>query len=404
MRDSFSPAEWARLTSLLSGPEFPEREYLRSGYTFADVYAMAAWLCAYYAETSAGKERVCLATENKAVIAAALLASLGGGPVLLLPYALSRRVLEGIQQRTGFTRAIADAECPLPAGVDVVCPQPVGTLRQAAVTGEPVIGPHLLQLCTGGTTGMPQLWSKTAANIFKEAFFLARWLRVTERDCIVATVSPCHIYGLLFSVVLPLVTSATVLDTTPSFPREIINAVQEEEGTVLVSVPNHFSALQGKKISEGSLRLAVSSAGMLDRSVNEGFAALNAIPVVEVFGSTETGGIGSRNRYRGEDHFTAFPAVDWKTSNSRLCVRSPFTSPDAPCDRQGFFLSGDHVVPVDNRTFSLSGRVDDVTKVGGKRVNLEGCDQCCSSRKASRTALFLLYRSLRGGGTGLQPS
>ncbi len=45
---------------------------------------------------------VCLAAENKAVVAAALLASLAGGPTLFLPYAFSANALAQMQQATGF--------------------------------------------------------------------------------------------------------------------------------------------------------------------------------------------------------------------------------------------------------------------------------------------------------------
>ncbi len=366
-----SATEMAVLVSLLNGPKFPAKEFIRSGYSFAEVYAMAAWLRTYFAGPGNAEKTVCLATENRGIMAASLLASLAGGPVLLLPFAFSGQALAGIQKATGFHTAIAETTRPLPAGIKVICPQAATSPANLPATA---LSPEseLLRIFTGGTTAMPQVWAKTAANIFLEAQFLASWLGVTENDCIVATISPYHIYGLLFSVALPLVSSATVLGGTPSFPGEIITSVQEQSGTLLVSVPAHYRALRGKKTSAGTLRLAVSSAGMLEKADNDDFTRQNKVGLVEIYGATETGGIASRKRFLGEERFTVFPVVEWKISGQRLSVRSPYLSPDASCDELGFFLTGDRVEPFGEKSFSLQGRLDHITKVGGKRVNLEG--------------------------------
>ena len=120
-----------------------------------------------------------------------------------------------------------------------------------------------------------------------------------------------------------------------------------------------------------TLRLAFSSAGMLDAADNKEFCRTNKKGVVEVYGSTETGGIATRNRSLGEEYFTAFPTIDWKIIDSRLAVRSPYISPDLPVDAAGFFHAGDRVEARGTQHFSLQGRADTVTKVGGKRVDLE---------------------------------
>ena len=93
--------------------------------------------------------------------------------------------------------------------------------------------------------------------------------------------------------------------------------------------------------------------------------------VVEVYGSTETGGIATRNRALGEEFFTPFPTIDWKIIEGRLAVRSAYISPDLPIDEEGFFTASDRVEARGTHEFSLKGRADTVTKVGGKRVDLE---------------------------------
>jgi acyl-CoA synthetase (AMP-forming)/AMP-acid ligase II len=355
------------IEALLQGPTSPEQEFVRAGATFGEVYAMAAGLRELFAGLEQPVAAVCCGAEDKALLAAALLASLAGGPTLLLPYAFSAKALVQLHQATGFTTALSDIPREFPAGVRMVSPPAAGTAKNP-VGHRPCHQPELLKIFTGGSTGTPHIWSKTAANIFGEGFFLARRFEVTQRDCILATIPPYHIFGLLFSVILPLVASATVVNDTPSFPEEIVRVAKNSQVTILASVPVHYRVLRDKKID---LRLAFSSAGMLDRQDNEIFCRHNRLGVVEIYGSTETGGIATRNRWRGEEDFTPFPTLAWKIAGDRLAVQSPYVSPDLPVDSGGFFTAGDLVEARGAGQFCLKSRADTVTKVGGKRVDLE---------------------------------
>ncbi len=352
---------------LLLEPAYPEKKFTSSGTTFAEVYAMAANVYKALAAPEYKDSPVCLAADNKAIIAAALLASLAGGPPLLLPYAFSGKALKDAQQASGFSIAIADTEREFPKDVKVISPYKEDGLQLPLSTNVST-QTELLKIFTGGSTGAPQAWSKTAANIFGEGLFLTRNYNVNEQDCIVATIPPYHIYGLLFSIVLPLVSSATIIDETPSFPNEIVRVASEHKATILVSVPAHYRVIHEKKLP---LRLAFSSAGMLDGKTNSLFSANNSMGIVEVYGSTETGGIATRNSSKGEKFFTPFPVLDWKISNQRLAVRSPFISPELITKEDGYFTANDLIEAIDKTRFSLKGRADTVTKVGGKRVDLE---------------------------------
>ena len=79
----------------------------------------------------------------------------------------------------------------------------------------------------------------------------------------------------------------------------------------MISVPAHYRALRAVGSLGASLRLAFSSAGALDPEDNAAFCRENASGVVEVYGSTETGGIGLRNRSRGEEGFTPYSTLSW---------------------------------------------------------------------------------------------
>ena len=356
------------IATLLAEPGDAGLEFSFSGTTMGEVHAMAAWLRENLPRHKGAA--VCLAAEDRAVIAAALLASLAGGPPLILPYAFSAQALEGLQRATGAVVAISDIARDFPSGTEVLVPQRGGgEARLSHFAAEPE--KELLCLYTGGSTGTPQIWTKTGINLFAESLFLADHFNVTPQDRIVATISPYHVYGLLYSVMLPLVSGAVVFPAMPSFPEEIIKAVGECDPTILVSVPAHYRALQGRSLASTSLKLAFSSAGVLAPEINREFCSNNGVEIVEIYGSTETGGIALRSRARGEEGFTPYPTVDWRIDGQRLLVRSPYLSRDLARNGDGFFVTGDRADVSECSGFVLRGRADSIAKVGGNRVDLE---------------------------------
>lgn len=355
------------LSRVLKGPEKGSREYLSSGLTYGQLYDLASGLRAELQKPSYQGVCLCLATDDKGLLAAGILAALGGDQQLLLPFSLQGRALEKIISETGVKSVIGHELIIRGEGVELLNP---ATLRSTLKQGKTDVHLHheLLRIYTGGSTGSPQIWSKTVGNIFSEAFFLSKAFNVTEKDTILSTVPPNHIYGLLFTVILPLVSGATVVSEVPQFPAEISQKAEEHGATLLVSVPPHY---RGLKNTDLSMRLAFSSAGMLEKEDNQHFCARNGVPIVEVYGSTETGGVASRNRFRKEETFTPFPTLDWRIIDECLAVRSPYISPDLGVDSDGYFRTNDRVKSDDNTTFSLLGRIDNIVKIGGKRVDLD---------------------------------
>ncbi len=110
---------------------------------------------------------------------------------------------------------------------------------------------------------------------------------------------------------------------------------------------------------------------MLDKEYSLTFSACNKVGVVEVYGSTETGGLATRDRSTGQKFFSPLAPVSCQIREERLHVQSPFLSPDLAVDGAGFFLSGDRVQKEGENEFSLHGRADAIAKVAGIRVDLD---------------------------------
>jgi acyl-coenzyme A synthetase/AMP-(fatty) acid ligase len=345
-----------------------QKDFIFSGYSYGEIFELAAGLKKTLSRR--GEEKtLCLCTENKAVIAACILASLAGSCQLIFPYAFSAHALAEMYDAVGFNTAIADHPEEMPAGVKIITPL-AGKISD--IDPEEIRDPDepFLQLFTGGSTGKPKVWSKSPRNLFAEAFYWKEKFDLSATDLFVSTVPPYHIYGLFFSVILPFVAQAKVLSDIYTFPQEIISTTNKHKATVLVSVPIHYRSLKVDNLSAPSLKVALSSSGVLDRSDAIHFQNKTGLGITEIYGSTETGGIAARSISEHTESWKPVDVVSWKISGKRLSIKSPFISAEMEKDSEEFCVTGDEVQPDKGNRFILLGRADGIVKVAGKRVDL----------------------------------
>jgi acyl-coenzyme A synthetase/AMP-(fatty) acid ligase len=345
-----------------------QKDFIFSGYSYGEIFELAAGLKKTLSRR--GEEKtLCLCTENKAVIAACILASLAGSCQLIFPYAFSAHALAEMYDAVGFNAAIADHPEEMPAGVKIITPL-AGEISD--IDPEEIRDPDepFLQLFTGGSTGKPKVWSKSPRNLFAEAFYWKEKFDLSAKDLFVSTVPTYHIYGLFFSVILPFVAQAKVLSDIYTFPQEIISTTNKHKATVLVSVPIHYRSLKVDNLSAPSLKVAFSSSGVLNRSDAIHFQNKTGLGITEIYGSTETGGIAARSISEHTESWKPIDVVSWKISGKRLSIKSPFISAEMEKDSEGFCVTGDEVQPDKGNRFILLGRADGIVKVAGKRVDL----------------------------------
>ncbi len=347
-------------------------------------------------EDLAGKTRVLLLSEQRDLVAAACLASLAGDFELVLPHGLSQATLDQLPKEMPCDCGLTgDEDAPgLPVGMPLIRLEP---RKAKEATRPPVIEDELrlaVTLFTGGSTARPRAWPKSARLLLGEARFLAEHFEICSTDHLVSCVGPMHIYGLLFGVLVPLLSGAKVEPKTAFLPAEVFAACPP--GNLLVAAPPHFRALVRSQTRLAGLRLAISSAGMLPKEDSLGFTALTNTPVCELYGSTETGGLATRWRDRKERDWTPLPAADLRLEGERLSADSPFLSPTLARNAAGYFITGDRARWTEGGRFALLGRADGVVKVGGKRVDLvelervllaiSGVDDCWVLSEPSKDA------------------
>ncbi len=245
---------------------------------------------------------------------------------------------------------------------------------------------------TSGSSGTPLACHKTAGQLLTEAQVLIRTFELGAGDSIVATVPPHHIYGLLFSVLVPLMAGGSFSRETPFYADVIHRIVQRDRARVLVSVPAHLRALAIMDAAPTLTRIFSSGAPL----PNETRAMLGdrfGWKVTEILGSSETGGIGWRDE--ADADFFAFDVVQVAAGDDgRMAIVSPYVPSDAPSP----FVTSDRIEPTGEGRFKHLGRVDGVVKIGSTRVSIAELESRLLALAAVRDAAVLAMPGRAGRG------
>ncbi len=204
---------------------------------------------------------------------------------------------------------------------------------------------------TSGSTGDPRLVIHPMESLAQEIGELAALLR--NRTRIVSLVPAHHIYGFLFTVLLPQKLDIPVVDARGLLPVNV--AEMARPGDLIVGLPHFWdaggSAVWGTEV-EGVCSGGACAAGTADALKAAGLGRL-----VEIYGSTETGGIGWRDS--GQVPYRLLPGWACETDGSVVKLVSgkarSFPLPDR-VDWHG----PDRLVP--------AGRLDDAVQIGATNV------------------------------------
>ena len=225
---------------------------------------------------------------------------------------------------------------------------------------------------TSGSSGAPVPHRKTWGFLVKSVRAAAGRLELldTQAYTIVGTVPPQHMFGFESTVLLALLGGMAFSNRQPFYPADIRAELEVvPQPRVLVTSPIHLRALlsTGHAVPAASLVLS-STAPLAEKLAMQAETQLGA-PLMEIYGSTETGQIASR-RTAQTAAWQLFPEV-------RLATR-PSTGDDGAAPF--VWASGGHVeapVPLgdalemlDDTHFLLHGRRADLINIAGKRTSL----------------------------------
>ncbi|WP_321932866.1 AMP-binding protein [Burkholderia cenocepacia] len=225
---------------------------------------------------------------------------------------------------------------------------------------------------TSGSTGAPVPHRKTWGFLVGCVRAAAERLGLLDGRAatLIGTVPAQHMYGFESTVLLALIGGLAFSNRQPFYPSDIRDELDAlPQPRVLVTSPIHLRALlsAGHALPRAALVLS-ATAPLSEKLAREAEAALDA-PLVEIYGSTETGQIATRRTSQGAA-WERFPDI-WLDARD---------APDGDDSGPTVWVSGGHVeapVPMgdalellgDGR-FLLHGRKADLVNIAGKRTSL----------------------------------
>ncbi len=247
---------------------------------------------------------------------------------------------------------------------------------------------------TSGSTGEPRALRKKLSQFAAEVETLDRQFggRMGDAAIVIATVSHQHIYGLLFKILWPLSVHRPFLAESLAYPEQLVTRLADARA-VLISGPAHLKRLPDSLDWTNARRSTCaifSSGGPLAADAAASVERLLGSAPVEVYGSSETGGIAWRQRAGGADQrWTPLPGVEVRADSNTLAVRSHHLPDDA------WFAIADAGEVHGDGTFTLTGRADRIAKIEGKRVSLTAIERTLAASPLVRDVRVVLLEGNR---------
>jgi len=257
-----------------------------------------------------------------------------------------------------------------------------------------------LMYYTSGSTGIPVGALKSKKNIELEVETLTKLLEPYGIKKVIVTVPFIHLYGTLFGLFYPLLNGIDILFKEHFLAHDLLDLIDTH--TMVVTTPLYIKALN--KIEEGknlSQSLFISSTAPLDDSSIEQFNIKYNTDIMQIFGSTETGGIGYK--VNKDTFWKPFEGVNLSVnSEEELSVSSPFVSSSLYKEKfiqtDGSVQTFDYVT-LEQSGFKLLGRSSKIFKLAGKRystIQIENILEEIDGISKALVFVELAKESLRG--------
>ena len=223
---------------------------------------------------------------------------------------------------------------------------------------------------TSGSTANPKSIVKTFESLAKEVAFHRKRLSgiLAQKPVFLSTIEPHHMYGTLWRVMLPRAAECPADPEIILSPESLIEKMRAARTVFLVTTPSFLERFTAYAdlydVPKNCIEITTSGA-LLTPTVSAAAVRVFGIAPLEIFGSTETGGVACRRQTTPDCDWTVFDPVKVRTTaDGRLEVRSPFSF------RNRFTMGDGVTLAADGRTFKLHGRRDRLVKVAEQRVLL----------------------------------
>ncbi|QLI82305.1 AMP-binding protein [Chitinibacter fontanus] len=231
-----------------------------------------------------------------------------------------------------------------------------------------------LYIYTSGSSGEPKAIRKSYAQLLAEVQALESLFGAQVADSVIlSTVSQQHLYGLLFRVLWPIAVGRVFAAETAFFPEHLFALSLAHAKVSWVASPAHYKRM-GEHLAwhEVAPHLAAlfSSAGVLGAEVAREISQRSALPIQEIFGSSETGGVAWRTQGAQSAAWQALPDVALRVNQDGALEICSAHLPDTQ-----WHTMDDAANLASDGSFTLLGRLDRIVKIEEKRIALVGVEQ-----------------------------
>lgn len=250
---------------------------------------------------------------------------------------------------------------------------------------------------TSGSTGESTAALKTKTNIESEVKALSKILKKYDVKKVIVTVPFIHIYGSLTGLFYPYFNDIDIVLKEHFLPNDLLEMI--EDNSLIVTTPLYIKALNKVSTTKDlSKSLFLSSTAPLDPKEAKEFNDKFSSQILQLFGSTETGGIAYK--FNDETHWTPLENVEIQTNESNeLKVSSPFVSntlfeKDFK-NTNGFIQTFDYIEK-ENEKFKLVGRSSQILKIAGKRYSTIQIENILENQEGIKKALVFVKNNKDG--------
>jgi acyl-CoA synthetase (AMP-forming)/AMP-acid ligase II len=219
---------------------------------------------------------------------------------------------------------------------------------------------------TSGSTGKPKIVKQRLCEFENDnLFILSKWGEEFPERKLCSTVNQHHIYGLLFSILLPFTSGIPFRRKRILFPEEFEKLTDVKY--MIISVPAFLKRAVEIEQSEHLNLISpwiFTSGGLLDFDTAQKTSRVFGFWPVEIYGSTETSGIAWRSSDKGPQWTVFDNARISCNKDGCLLIRSPYIRDPAG------FETADMAEIIDEEHFLLKGRLDSFIKIEEKRISL----------------------------------
>ena len=252
---------------------------------------------------------------------------------------------------------------------------------------------------TSGSTGLPKRVPRTLGDFYREIECVRNFILPSYADNTVgaATVTNFHAYGVLFRFLLPVISEIPVYVSMLEYQEQFMNLRGLSRNLFLISNPGFFKRLDDT-VCPVRVNLMMSAGGRLTAPVFRKAKAVYDAPLLEIYGSTETGVMAYRYPENTEEEWLvpSVSRVETVDEEGNAAGDTGLVRITSAHVNGGVPYTGSDVIRLSEnscgrQSFTLLGRSDRIIKLEDNRVSLDELEKIITAHEFIRECAVVKF-------------